>query len=86
MLTINCDLHPLLRRFHRHHTAKGEPNEKRTPALVREADYDAWLDASLDEAPRFFKTFAADELEAHAEPIARPPAGGRTTVQLELGV
>lgn len=86
MLTINCDWHPLLRRFHRHTTAKGEPNEKRTPALVREAEYDAWLGASIDEAPRFFKTFAADELQAHAAPIARPSADGPTTVQLDLGV
>jgi hypothetical protein len=76
----------VLRRFHRHQTAKGEAVEKRTPALVHESEYDAWLHASIDEAPGFFKTFAADELEAHAAPIPRPPARGRTTVQLELGV
>lgn len=40
MLTINCDAHPLLARFHKHFDDKGEPNERRTPALLREEDYD----------------------------------------------
>ncbi len=46
MLTINCDLHPLLARFDRRQTDKGEPTEKRTPVLLAEEDFDEWLDAS----------------------------------------
>ena len=46
MLTINCDLHPLLARFDRRVNDKGEPAEKRTPVLLAEEDFDEWLDAS----------------------------------------
>ena len=69
MLTINCDEHPLLRRFLKHFDEKGEPNERRTPALLREEDYDSWLKASVDEAPRFFDTFGIDDLQEHARPL-----------------
>ncbi len=69
MLTINCDEHPLLKRFHKHFDEKGEPNERRTPALLREDDYDHWLNASLEEAPGFFTTFGSDDLQAHAAPV-----------------
>lgn len=77
MLTINCDQHPLLSRFHKHFDEKGEPNERRTPALLREDDYDRWLAASLDEAPSFFTTFGGDDLQAYAAPLVppRPSAG-----------
>jgi len=77
MLTINCDEHPLLKRFHKHFDEKGEPNERRTPALLREEDYDRWLDASVADAPGFFNTFGSDDLQAHASPAipARPKAG-----------
>ena len=59
MLTINCDEHPLLKRVHKHFDEKGEPNERRTPALLREKDYDRWLAASVAEAPGFFNTSGA---------------------------
>lgn len=59
MLTINCDDHPLLRRFHKHFDDKGEPNERRTPALLDEDDYDWWLGASVDDAPSFSTPSAA---------------------------
>ena len=77
MLTINCDEHPLLKRFHKHFDEKGEPNERRTPALLREEDYDRWLDSSVAEAPGFFNTFGSDDLQAHASPAIppRPKAG-----------
>lgn len=77
MLTINCDEHPLLKRFHKHFDEKGEPNERRTPALLREEDYNRWLNVSLAEAPGFFNTFGSDDLQAHASPAipARPKAG-----------
>ena len=68
MLTINCDEHSLLKRFHKHFDDKGEPNERRTPALLREEDYDRWLTTSVEEAPAFFSTFSSDDLQASSAP------------------
>ena len=70
MLTINCDLHPLLNRFDRRTNDKGEPTEKRTPVLLAEEDFDAWLDASAGRAPIYFGTFGKDDLEADPAPSA----------------
>jgi len=64
MLTINCDLHPLLSGFDRAVDDHGEPVEKRTPVLLGEEDFDAWLDASPGRAPIYFGTFGKDDLEA----------------------
>ncbi len=80
MLTINCDLHPLLARFHRPLNDKGEPAEKRTPVLLAEEDFDAWLDTSPGRAPVYFGTFSKDDLEA--EPA--PAAVQRTTTMMAL--
>ena len=76
ILTINCDLHPLLSRFHRPLTEKGEANEKRTPVLLAEEDYDAWLDTPPGRAPIYYGTFGKDDLEAEPAPTAtrRPTA------------
>ena len=80
MLTINCGLHPLLSRFHRPVNDKGEPAEKRTPVLLAEEDFDAWLDTSPNRAPIFFGTFGKDDLEA--EPA--PSSSRRTTALTPL--
>ncbi len=68
MLTINCDLHPLLARFGRPLTDKGEPSEKRTPVLLAEEDFDEWLDSSPGRAPIYFGTFGKDDLDADPAP------------------
>lgn len=80
MLTVNCDEHPVLKRFHKHVDENGEPNERRTPALLREEDYDRWLNVSIDDAPSFFSTFGSEDLKAYAAPpppresaVSRPP-------------
>ena len=73
MLTINCDLHPLLNRFDRRLNDKGEPTEKRTPVLLAEEDFDAWLDASAGRAPIYFGTFGKDDLEADPAPSCVAP-------------
>jgi hypothetical protein len=70
MLTINCDLHPLLTRFHRPTNDKGEAAEKRTPVLLAEEDFDAWLDTSPSRAPIYFGTFGKDDLDAEPAPSA----------------
>jgi putative SOS response-associated peptidase YedK len=77
MLTINCDLHPLLARFDRRLNDKGEPAEKRTPVLLAEEDFDEWLDASPGRAPIYFGTFGKDDLDADPAPSAT-----RRTTQL----
>ena len=77
MLTINCDLHPLLSRFHRDVNDKGVALEKRTPVLLAEEDFDPWLDTSPTRAPIYFGTFGKDDLEA--EPA---PSISRHTTQL----
>ena len=86
MLTINCDEHPLLKRFHKHFDEKGEPNERRTPALLREEDYDRWLSTPIEEAPSFFNTFGSDDLQAQPAPAQRPakPATAPAPVQGDL--
>ena len=80
MLTINCDLHPLLTRFHRPTNDKGEAAEKRTPVLLAEEDFDAWLDTSPSRAPIYFGTFGKDDLDA--EPA--PSTSRRTTALTPL--
>lgn len=76
MLTINCDLHPLLSRFGRTFNDKGEATEKRTPVLLAEEDFDAWLDTTPGRAPIFCGTFGKDDLEAEPAPtISRRNTG-----------
>ncbi len=70
ILTLNCDLHPLLARFQRSTNDKGEPNEKRTPVLLAEEDFDAWLDTPPGRAPVYFGTFGKDDLEAEPAPAS----------------
>ena len=79
ILTLNCDLHPLLARFQRSLNDKGEPNEKRTPVLLAEEDFDAWLDTPPERAPVYFGTFGKDDLEAEPAP---PPLGARRTTTM----
>jgi putative SOS response-associated peptidase YedK len=79
ILTLNCDLHPLLARFQRAHNDKGEANEKRTPVLLAEEDFDDWLDASPGRAPVYFGTFGKDDLEAEPAPLT---AGSRRTTMM----
>lgn len=83
ILTINCDLHPLLSRFYRPLNERGETNEKRTPVLLAEEDFDAWLDTPPGRAPYYFGTFSRDDLKAEPAP---PPAGAprRATMAMPL--
>ncbi|MBC7699676.1 SOS response-associated peptidase family protein [Aquabacterium sp.] len=78
MVTLNADKHPLLHRFHRPFDNQGNPEEKRTVALLREAQFDAWLDTSPSKAPDFFHTFPAEDLVA--APFPEPPRPKKPTV------
>jgi putative SOS response-associated peptidase YedK len=83
MLTINSDKHPLLSAFHKPFDDNGEPNEKRTVVLLRESQYDEWLNADAEAMPSLLGTFDASELVAAPAPLPprpkKPPAkaGGR---------
>jgi putative SOS response-associated peptidase YedK len=81
LLTLNCDLHPLLSRFHRAQNDKGEANEKRTLALLAEEDFDEWLDTPPARASMYFGTFGKDDLEAEPAPVS---SGRRTTMMMPL--
>jgi putative SOS response-associated peptidase YedK len=56
MLTINADLHPVMRRFHR------PADEKRTPVVLPAHLFDAWLAATHETAPSFLDLAILPEL------------------------
>lgn len=62
MLTVNADNHELFRLFHR------PQDEKRMVVILREDQYDAWLDASAAHAMDFMRQFPAHLLIATPEP------------------
>ncbi len=66
MLTINAEGHAVFARMHR------PDDEKRMVAMLDEADYDTWLEAPDDRAKALLVPFAADRLQAQADP--RPGA------------
>jgi len=84
ILTLNCDLHPLLSRFHKATNDKGEAQEKRTPVLLAEEDFDTWLDTTPGRAPIYFGTFGKDDLEA--EPAPSATRGATTTMPLDTAI
>jgi putative SOS response-associated peptidase YedK len=65
LLTMNCDEHPVLRRFH----AIGD--EKRSLIHVPPHEYDAWLDADPELARAMLELPDPDVLDVHAAPL--PP-------------
>ena len=65
LLTVNADGHALCGRLHR------PGDEKRMPVIIAANDFDAWLNATPDEAGRFMRTTPA--LELLGEPAPRMP-------------
>ena len=80
ILTLNCDLHPLLARFHRSTNDKGEPSEKRTPVLLAEEDFDAWLDTP----PAARRSTSAPSARTTSKPSRRRRASRRSTAMMPL--
>ena len=66
MLTVNADTHPFYKQFHK----PGE--EKRMPTFLNKEEYGPWLQAELDDAPKFFKQHPGPFL-GEAAPLARAP-------------
>ena len=83
MLTRNCDEHPVLGRFHRWFDKEGKREEKRTPVLLYEHEYDDWLATAPEEVEATFSKLLPEN-ELHAEPaplvprrkVARAAEGG----------
>ena len=61
MLTINAAMHPVMCNYHR------PDDEKRMIVLLREADFDAWLDAPPERSMEFMRACAPEDLVAVAE-------------------
>lgn len=62
MLTINADDHPVMCNYHR------PDDEKRMIVLLREDDFDAWLDAPAERSMDFMRQCPPGDLLAVGEP------------------
>ena len=62
MLTVNADDHELFKQFHR------PGDEKRMVVILREDQYDEWLDAPAARSMDFMRQYPAHQLIATAEP------------------
>jgi putative SOS response-associated peptidase YedK len=56
MLTINADTHPVMCRYQR------PDDEKRMVVVLREEDYDAWLDAPAQRSMEFMRQCPPEEM------------------------
>ena len=75
MLTHNCDAHPLLNIFHKPDPAlPADQQDKRSVIAIEEADWDTWLDGSLEQAMALVRP-PGEELFAHgaADPEKQVP-------------
>lgn len=70
LLTVNCDSHPVLRRFH------GPEDEKRSLIHIPPDQHAEWLSADPETARSFFMPPDAEALVIAAAPL--PPRTGRT--------
>ena len=71
MLTVNSDVHPLMRRFHK------PGDEKRSVVIVPPERYADWLKCqSTDEARSFLRLYPAEAM--HAEPFPLAPREPKT--------
>jgi putative SOS response-associated peptidase YedK len=68
-ITINADLHPVMRRFQK------PEDEKRSLVILHEQDYDAWLACPHpDLARQFLQLFPAEQMWAKAANLDRTSA------------
>jgi putative SOS response-associated peptidase YedK len=64
LLTINADAHTFMRNYHR------PGDEKRMIVVLREEQYEAWLDAAAEISMDLLKPCAATDLVADASAAA----------------
>jgi putative SOS response-associated peptidase YedK len=62
MLTINADNHPVMNQFH------DPADEKRMVVMLRQDQYDDWLNCPADEAEDLLQQYPAELLTAHPAP------------------
>lgn len=62
MLTINADTHQVMANYHR------PDDEKRMIVVLREEDFDAWLDAPPERSMDFMRQCPPEHLVAVGEP------------------
>ena len=83
MLTINADQHPLLQRFHK------PEDEKRMLVILPPAQYDAWLNATIEQALALLQPYPAGQLRAEVAPRllggTRPIVGRKSQMSLDGG-
>ncbi|MFN9030117.1 MAG: SOS response-associated peptidase [Betaproteobacteria bacterium] len=65
LLTLNADDHPVMRRFH------APEDEKRMLLILHPPHFEAWLNATTDEAQRFMQQFPAELMTAVPDPRPR---------------
>jgi putative SOS response-associated peptidase YedK len=54
MLTINADTHPIFRELHRPDPKRpAHMQDKRMLGILNQGDYDAWLDAPVEQSRDF---------------------------------
>ena len=65
MLTMNADVHPLMRRMHKPDPKFG-PNEqdKRSVVVIEPGDFDTWLTGSLEQATALIRLAPVDVFSA----------------------
>ena len=79
MLTQNCDVHPLLSRFHKLEVDLPlDKQDKRTVVPLEVGDFRAWLTGTMDEAKALIRISPAERYDAS-------PDSPTTPVQLTLG-
>ena len=70
MLTINADRHPVMSRFHK------PADEKRTPLVLPETQFAAWLDATVEQAHEIITSESAlsgmPDLVCEPAPLVKP--------------
>lgn len=77
-ITINADEHPLMRRFHK------PGDEKRSLVVIREEDYQSWLNCRDPEIARsMLLPFPSETMDAEAWPI--PPRTKSAGTKLQSG-
>jgi hypothetical protein len=79
MLTQNCDGHPLLARMHKPELDPGTKlplaeQDKRAVVPIEEADWDQWLNGSLDQADALIQVPPAEIFAAG--PVVETRQGG----------
>jgi putative SOS response-associated peptidase YedK len=62
MLTINADIHPVMKQFHK------PEDEKRTPLILATNQFDDWLNADPDKIPAMMNWSLMPELSSRCAP------------------